>query len=422
MSRLRTRQSRALAILAGHPLLLAASLLMLVAVSLAAQQPARSGDQAPLDALVLVLNIISTTHARPVTGIVLARGDDAGPALVLVPAAFLSAGDEIIVLDGGTDILRDGRAARTVARSAETGVALLEVEGLQRAGIAIASQTAPRERPGTLQFAAWPAATALAEGAPLTRMDVRPVTDEDSGLTGTDPALPALSGPLLDACGHLAAWHVSGEPPRIVEARAVLDLAQSFGRDVIAATCGAQAPEQAASSDQPAAEVAQANTEPQPEPAQAAARKSRSETNSAIAPSRDGPGRTTIVAVLAAALLLALGVFLVRRERRAVGGPILVGSDADGNVVRINLGSAADGERTRIEHSGVDLEFVVRDGRLLVCDAGDDNGPLALVVAGTPCLPGERVFAGDGMEIRVGETRFVVRLDPRWNEANEGKA
>ncbi len=115
-------------------------------------------------------------------------------------------------------------------------------------------------------------------------------------------------------------------------------------------------------------------------------------------------------------------MFLLRHKRAAVGGPVLIGRDAGGNAVRLVLGSGTVGECTRIEHSGVELEFVVGDGRMQISDVGDDKGPVALAVAGTPCLPGERVFAGDGVEIRVGEARFVLRLDPRRNEANEARA
>ena len=51
--------------------------------------------------VVPVLKLVSSTHVEPTTGVVLSKD-----GLVLVPDSFASPGDEIIVLDGGTDILR----------------------------------------------------------------------------------------------------------------------------------------------------------------------------------------------------------------------------------------------------------------------------------------------------------------------------
>ena len=57
--------------------------------------------------MVPVLRLVSSTHVEPTTGLVLSES-----GLVLVPADFASAGDEIVVLDGGTDIVANGRTAR----------------------------------------------------------------------------------------------------------------------------------------------------------------------------------------------------------------------------------------------------------------------------------------------------------------------
>ena len=56
--------------------------------------------------VVLVLKLVSSTHVKPTTGIVVS---DSG--LVVVPAEFASGEGEMIVLDGGTDILSNGRPA-----------------------------------------------------------------------------------------------------------------------------------------------------------------------------------------------------------------------------------------------------------------------------------------------------------------------
>ena len=58
---------------------------------------------------VPVLRLVSATHVEPTTGVVIS---DSG--LVLVPADFATIGDEIIVLDGGTDIIRNGRPAKII--------------------------------------------------------------------------------------------------------------------------------------------------------------------------------------------------------------------------------------------------------------------------------------------------------------------
>ena len=72
-----------------------------------------------------VLRLVSATHVEPTTGVILS---DTG--LVLVPEDFASMGDEIIVLDGGTDIIRNGRPARIEQKFAFEGLQVLAVEGL----------------------------------------------------------------------------------------------------------------------------------------------------------------------------------------------------------------------------------------------------------------------------------------------------
>ena len=161
-------------------------------------------NSVPLESLVLALNLISSTHARPATGVVLAGAGPGGDSLVMVPASFVGAGDEIIVLDGGNDILRNGRATRTVARSAEAGVAVLEVEGLTRPGVAIAGDAWTGPGDSSHVFAAWPAAGALVEGAALTLQSFR-----------SGESLPGVSGPLFDRCGYLAAMYVADDDGRL---------------------------------------------------------------------------------------------------------------------------------------------------------------------------------------------------------------
>ena len=76
--------------------LLAATLLGLCAIAGQAAQLSPS--------VVLVLKLVAADRVQPVTGVVVS--DD---GLVLVPAEFVAEQAEIIVLDGGTDIIAHGR-------------------------------------------------------------------------------------------------------------------------------------------------------------------------------------------------------------------------------------------------------------------------------------------------------------------------
>lgn len=397
-----------------------AALWLLVAAAAAAQQPADTlrdpaGDPTG-DPVVLVLKIISSTHARPATGLVLARSQVDAPALVMVPAGFVSAGDEIVVLDGGTDILRNGRTARTVARSADAGVALLEVDGLQRPGVALNTDAWPPAADIMLRFEAWPAAEALAEGVPRTRTDIRLAHSAEDADARTEPALPALSGPLFDRCGGLAGWHLSSEEPRIVGTGALRDFAAAtgFALEVRPSIAQPPAPEGPDAGDDP--EAPQPNAEPAvPEMSTASAAKDdvsgdvSGDESGAVSSSRQ---RYVWIAGLAALVLgfAALALFLQRRGRVRGEAAWLEGHDADGAPVRIPLKLDAQGRRAQVECGGVNLVFEKQDGRLLVFDAGDEAGPLALAVGGTPCLPGEYFYANDGEEILISEECYTVRL------------
>ena len=105
---------------------------VLVIVGLTATAAEAQTEEAMPSSVVLVLKLISATHVEPVTGIV--ATDD---GLVLVPADFVSSGGEIIVLDGGTDIIKHGRPAAIVDRSSPGKLAILSVGGLARTGITL---------------------------------------------------------------------------------------------------------------------------------------------------------------------------------------------------------------------------------------------------------------------------------------------
>ncbi|HKX56759.1 MAG TPA: hypothetical protein VJN01_11670, partial [Xanthomonadales bacterium] len=107
---------------------------------------------------VLVLKLVSATHVQPTTGIVIAA-----PDLVLVAADFARAGDEIMVLDGGTDIVRHGRPASIVHTLPADKLAILKVQGLNRpaaqlSAVSLASLQA-------LKLVAFPPAEEIAQGS-----------------------------------------------------------------------------------------------------------------------------------------------------------------------------------------------------------------------------------------------------------------
>jgi hypothetical protein len=153
--------------------------------------------------VVPVLRLVSKTHVEPTTGLVLSNS-----GLVLVPAGFASVGDEIVVLDGGTDIVSNGRTARIERNFPMDGLQVLSVYGLQRPGAPFADVD-PADG-DEVRLNAFPPAEQIAEGAqPLdvpTRLTV--FGDAAPAVSGDMP-LPNVTGPLLDGCGNVAAFSIA---------------------------------------------------------------------------------------------------------------------------------------------------------------------------------------------------------------------
>jgi hypothetical protein len=149
--------------------------------------------------LVPVLRLVSATHVKPTTGVVLS---DEG--LVLVPADFAAPGDEIIVLDGGTDIIRNGRPARIEKGFPDFGLEVLRVEGLRRNGAPVAPDAPANGSRVTLR--AFPPAELIADGAPPVSVTTAISIAPDSGVPAlaAGDSLPNVTGALLDECGNLA--------------------------------------------------------------------------------------------------------------------------------------------------------------------------------------------------------------------------
>jgi LPXTG-motif cell wall-anchored protein len=154
--------------------------------------------------IVLVLKLVSATHVQPTTGIVLS---DSG--LVLIPSDFASDGDEILVLDGGVDIVRYGRPAKIQQLMTADGVALIQVDGLKRTPATLASDTLLQG--DRISLLGYPPAELIAQGTPRIH---HPAKIERTGSTAkpqiqSDTALPNVTGAILDQCNNLLGLHAA---------------------------------------------------------------------------------------------------------------------------------------------------------------------------------------------------------------------
>ena len=190
------------------------SLVLVLPVAAQAQQ-----EQPMSPSVVLVLKLVSATHVEPTTGIVVADN-----GLVLVPADFVLSGGEIIVLDGGTDIIKHGRPATVANQSGSGKLALLSVNGLTRTGITFSKNVLNME--SELHLTAFPPAEYIAKGSPPIRVPVKVFQgspDVQVSVSSSTP-LPYVSGPILDACGYLAGVSLTTGPQSLQPDKPVLTL------------------------------------------------------------------------------------------------------------------------------------------------------------------------------------------------------
>ncbi len=173
--------------------------------ALAATPPPAAAVVLP-EPVVLVLKLVSANYVKPTTGVVIT--DD---GLVLVPAGFVSAGDEIVVMDGGTDITRNARPSRPVKRSISDGLAVLSVEGLARPGIIQSEGRLSAAR--VYHLAAFPVAEKIAQGAQPLWLPVKLVQHAESGRfsVSAETPLPATSGAIIDDCGYLVGLSLAAD-------------------------------------------------------------------------------------------------------------------------------------------------------------------------------------------------------------------
>lgn len=154
--------------------------------------------------VVPVLRLVSSTHVEPTTGLVISES-----GLVLVPMDFATEEDEVIVLDGGTDIIRNGRPAHLKDFFPAEGLQILSVPGLRRQPAPFSSD--PMKDGAAIELTAYPPAERIAEGeTPLHVASSIVVFGEraDPAVSGDTP-LPNVTGPLLDECGNVAAYSLA---------------------------------------------------------------------------------------------------------------------------------------------------------------------------------------------------------------------
>jgi len=176
-------------------------LLLLLCIS----QPATAQQTVSTSpSVLLVLKLVSNTHVKPTTGVVIS---DKG--LVLVSAEFASSEGELIVLDGGTDILSHGRPAKVLEEAVFGELAIIVVEGLKRPGIVLSKNELNAH--STLFLEAFPPAENIAKGDRPLRVPIgiQP-GEQDTGISiSPETPLPYVSGAIIDNCGYLAGISLS---------------------------------------------------------------------------------------------------------------------------------------------------------------------------------------------------------------------
>ena len=165
--------------------------------------------------VVLVLKLVSNTHVKPTTGVVIS---DKG--LVLVSADFASSEGELIVLDGGTDILTHGRPARVLEEAVSGELAIIVVEGLKRPGIVLSNNELNTD--SELFLEAFPPAENIAKGDQPLRVPIEiQLGEQDPGISiSTETPLPYVSGAIIDNCGYLAGISLSSGPQSLETGKA----------------------------------------------------------------------------------------------------------------------------------------------------------------------------------------------------------
>lgn len=216
--------------------------LLLFSVGLCFSSPIHAAQDPPLsESVVLVLKLVSKTHVKPTTGIVIS--DD---GLVLVPAYLIKEPGEIVVLDDGVDIAINGRPAVIVDKPSAGGLALLQVEGLERPAIVLSANALDVNR--QLHLETFPPASFMAKGVKPLWVPVSMVQQDAISRVSVSPEtpLPFVTGPIIDECGYLAGLSLALGPqsleldkfPVVVFTDELSQVFDVMKLDLTAANCG----------------------------------------------------------------------------------------------------------------------------------------------------------------------------------------
>ncbi len=237
-------------------------LMILLLVSSSVWSQATPGNESMPPWTVLVLKLVSATHVQPTTGIVIAA-----PNLVLVGIDFAREGDEIMVLDGGTDIVRHGRPATIVHTLPADKLAILQVQGLNRPAASLSAMAESEIK--SLNLVAFPPAELIAQGSAPVRAAVNTLPAITTSHPTLDP-FPNVSGALTDACGNLVAFNLAvgvqsmqaGSSPRLAWPDALKRAATLAGTPLRLAECSSTAMQ---AGTEPQAEIPAPKAEPEPQ-------------------------------------------------------------------------------------------------------------------------------------------------------------
>jgi hypothetical protein len=213
-------------------------LALLLAGNTAWSQPATNSESMP-PWTVLALKLVSATHVQPTTGIVIGA-----PNLVAVGIDFAREGDEIMVLDGGTDIVRHGRPATIVHTLPADKLAILKVQGLSRPAASVSALAESELQ--SLNLVAFPPAEMIAQGSSPVRSAVKALPAITTSHPTLDP-FPNVSGAFTDNCGNLVAFNLSvglqsmqpSSSPRVAWGDALQRAATQAGSSLKLAPCSA---------------------------------------------------------------------------------------------------------------------------------------------------------------------------------------
>jgi len=461
-------------------LLVCIALLLTSAVSLA-QQSSDGDNRRAAGVLppwvVLALKPVGADRVRPVTGVVVS-----GQGLVIVPYDFAAPGDQIIVLDGGTDIVANGRAATIRQQIPEAGLTLISAPALKRQPAALS--LTPLADDAEVRLAAFPPAELIAEGAAPVSVSTRVKLSMPAGPGGgpgsaiaTAQALPNVSGPLLDRCGNLVGFSLADgvqsmettKAPAHVWKDELLRVLRGLELELTQAPCPAVSPSQAESAGPPAAaDEAGQESEAAPVEAEGEVRSDRVDgaalTQSAEEPSA-GLSRIRLMWLGLLALLLLAGVtWLLYRKRTPStnrsapaymadevaagpgppatgrkdsqretdcvvevsgrlpdGSPFISSCDVNGAAINLVVGrSRAD---INIDSEHIHREHARLSGSadgLTISDLGSARGTW---INRVPCMKGEIMFIGADDTIFLGDVSFQVSVRKRpGQETDSGES